>query len=146
MLSEITVRGKKYLEILNYIYQIQYDKDLLSKKIEPNFKEDEEERYDILSRVNGQLIPLLKQDHNTRQACFSILYPNGLGHCISTVHILLRNNTIILNEYYRSQNCSINLEYDKQTACMIVQEVLKHFPNYKSLITVFVASYHKEIK
>ena len=42
MLSEITVRGKKYLEILNYIYQIQYDEDLLSKKIEPNFKEDEE--------------------------------------------------------------------------------------------------------
>ena len=92
------------------------------------------------------MIPLLKKDNNTRQACFSILYPNGLGHCISVLQILLRDNTIILNEYYRSQNFGVNLEYDNQTACMIIKEVLKHFPNYKSLITVFVASYHKEIE
>lgn len=146
MSGEIIVRGKRYFEILNYIYHIQYDENLLSKKINPNFKEDEDERYYILSRVNGELIPLLKKDNNTRQACFSILYHNGLGHCISALQILLRDNTIILNEYYRSQNFEVNLEYDNQTACMIIKEVLKHFPNYKSLITVFVASYHKEIE
>lgn len=146
MSGEIIVRGKRYFEILNYIYHIQYDENLLSKKIDPNFKEDEDERYYILSRVNGELIPLLKKDNNTRQACFSILYPNRLCHCISALQILLRDNTIILNEYYRSQNFGANLEYDNQTACMIIKEVLKHFPNYKSLIIVFVASYHKEIE
>ena len=145
MFSEIVINGKRYLEAINYTYKIEYNKELISKNIKPNFQEDEDERNYILNRVKNELIPLLKRDNNTRQACFSILYPNGLGHCISALQILLRNNTIILNEYYRSQNYEINLEYDSQTACLIINEVLKYFPNYKSMITVFVASYHKEL-
>lgn len=146
MLNEIIINGKKYLEQLNVHYNIVYNENNLKLKIKPNFKEDEDERIYIISRVKNELIPLLKKDNNTRQACFSILYPNGLGHCISLIQILLRNKTIILNEYYRSQNYSINKKYDDQTAQLIINEVLKSFKDYKTEINVFVASYHEEIE
>lgn len=144
MLKEIIINNKKYLEMINVHYNIRYSNDIINKLIKPNFKDDEDERNYILSRVKNELIPLLQKDNNTRQACFAILYPNNLGHCISLIHILLRNKTIILNEYYRSQNYEINKAYDDQTACLIINEVLKYFKNYKSQINVFVGSYHKE--
>lgn len=146
MLKEIIINNKKYLELINVHYNITYNNDILNTKIKPNFQDDEDERNYILSRVKDELIPLLKKDHNTRQACFTILYPNNLGHCISLIHILLRNKTVILNEYYRSQNYEINKAYDDQTACLIVKEVLKYFKNYNTQINVFVGSYHKEAK
>lgn len=146
MFKEIIIRGIKYEEQINYQYQVKFDKDIIKTYIKPNFQEDEDERKYILSRVKNEIIPLLKQDNNTRQACFSILYPNGLGHCISLIHILLRDNMIILNEYYRSQNYELNRAYDDQTACMIVNLIGKTFLGYKKQINVFVGSYHKELK
>lgn len=146
MLKEIIINNKKYLELINVHYNIKYSKIIVNKKIKPNFKEDEVERNYILFRVKNELIPLLKNDNNTRQACFSILYSSGLGCCISLIHVLLRNKTIILNEYYRSQNYEVNRSYDDQTACLIIEEVLKHFKDYDTQINVFVGSYHKEVK
>lgn len=145
MSQEIIIRGIKYDEQINYQYQINFDKDIINHYIKPNFQEDEDERKYILSRIENEIIPLLKKDNNTRQACFSILYPNNLGHCISLIHIMLRNNTIILNEYYRSQNYELNRKYDDQTACMIIDLINKFFPQYNNQINVFVGSYHKEI-
>lgn len=146
MFNEIIINNKKYLETINYNYRIEYNNDIIKQIIKPNFKDDEDERNYILLRVKNELIPLLQKDNNTRQACFTILYPNNLGHCISLIHIMLRNKTIILNEYYRSQNYEINRKYDDQTACLIINEVLKYFKDYKSQINVFVGNYHKEIK
>lgn len=145
MLNKIFINNKLYLERLNFKYNINYDENNLKVLEKPNHIEDEHERIYIINRINSEIIPLLKKDNNTRQACFSVLYDNNLCHCISCIQVLLRNNTIILNEYYRSQNFKVNRPYDDQTAQLIVSEILKHFPKYNTEINVFVASYHEEI-
>lgn len=144
-MNKIIIAGKKYAEQINVMYKVEYDINNLKEMILPNHIDDESERNYILSRIKKDIIPLLKEDHNTRRACFSILYNNNLGHCISLIQILLRNNTIILNEYYRSQNYKVNRKYDDQTAQLIVAEILKEYNNYNTEINVFVASYHEDI-
>lgn len=139
----IVVNGKKYLEDINVRYNIKYDEANVFSYVKPVDEEDFRERDYIIGRVKNEVIPLLLKDNNSRQGCFPVIYKNGLSSCISSIHILLRNNTIILNEYYRSQNIVLNKPFDDQTAQTIVYEVLKHFPNYKVEINVFVGSYHK---
>ena len=57
MLNEIIINGKKYLEQLNVHYNVIYNENYLKLKIKPNFKEDEDERIYIISRVKNELIP-----------------------------------------------------------------------------------------
>lgn len=139
----IIVNGKKYLEDINVYYDIKYEQKNVFSYVKPVDEEDFRERDYIIGRVKSEIIPLLLKDNNSRQGCFPVIYKNGLSSCISSVHILLRNNTIILNEYYRSQNKTLNQPFDNQTAQIIIYEVLKYFPNYNIKINVFVGSYHK---
>lgn len=139
----ITIGGKKYLEDINVRYNIEYNENNVFLYVKPVDEEDFREREVILNRIKNEVIPLLLKDNNSRQGCFPVIYKNGLSSCISSIHVMLRNNTIILNEYYRSQNKVLNQPFDDQTAQIIVYEVLKHFPNYKTQINVFVGSYHK---
>jgi thymidylate synthase len=83
---------------------------------------------------------------NSRRAVFTNLYDNGLGKCISLVHLFCRDGKAYINQYYRSQEFNKNFAYDFQTAIILMKKAMNELNVKPGLIIVFVANLHKEIE
>jgi len=141
----ITIGGKQYQELLNISYKLDFSEQELEKYVESPHFEDEVEREYLLKRVDD-VISVLKNDINSRQAIFANLYDNGLGKCITSAHFFVRDGKVFLNTYFRSQEAEKNLEYDKFTHFLLVNKVSKELGLEVGEITVIVANFHRTIE
>jgi len=141
---KIIIDKKKYKELCNISYMLEYKTSQLNKKIKPHMNEDFLERVYLLGRLD-RCIEFLQDDEHSRRAVFSNLYENQMGRCIVTVHAFIRDDKVHINEYYRSQEASRNFQYDYQTACLLMNKLTKQLNKKVGKITVMVMSFHKEI-
>ena len=141
----IEIDGKNYIEMINRVYEIKYEK-IVNWEC-PNTKDDLNERKYLLSRID-ECVKVLKKDRNSRRATFANLYDNNLCKCISLVCLFIRDGKLNINEVYRSQDKEKNYDFDCQTAIMLMDKALKKM-NDKNLkpgkITVFCFNFHKQL-
>jgi len=140
----INIDGKKYRELCNVTYKIDFDIYSLIAPLKPHMEDDLLERNYLLKRLD-ECITELKRDKHSRRAVFSNLYPNGLGKCISLVQVFIRNDIVNMNLYYRSQEADRNLQFDIQTANLMMEKLIKDLESEPGEINVFVTSFHREI-
>jgi hypothetical protein len=144
----IVIDGKNYKELFNITYTLEYRNGKTKRVAQPHTTDDHYERLYLLRKLE-HCSEVLEHDLHSRRAAFSNLYENGLGKCIVSVHIFIRDNKLYINEYYRSQEASRNFEYDKDTAMLLMDKLLEDFKEdgiKPGTITVMVMSFHKEIK
>ena len=141
---KITIDKKRYRELCNISYELEYKKTQIKKIIEPHMHEDFIARVYLMGKLN-RCIELLEDDEHSRRAAYTNLHENQLGKCIVMVHCFIRRGRVHINEYYRSQEASRNFQYDYQTACMLMEKLTKQLNKKAGKINVMVMSFHKEI-
>ena len=145
--TKIKINDCVYKELLNVIYSVQFDQNLLNSFIKPVSLADEVERnYLIENAIIAS--EKIRFDENTRQVAFTNCYENtNYGRCITTVNFFARNGLLFLNEYYRSQHLE-NLKYDNQTAMLLVKNVIDNLSELNlciGSITIFCANFHTSL-
>jgi len=141
-INVIKIDGKNFKELLNISYEIDYQSNILDKRVSPDKLDDQLERGYLIDR-SDECIKLINKDIHTRRGVYCNLYQNNFGKCISLVQIFIRDKKIFINEYYRSQHLN-NFKYDCQTASLIMENLILDLNLDPGKITVFVMSFHKE--
>lgn len=141
----VIVNGEKTFEIVNFRYELEFDKKFMLKSIEASSTEDREERAKILNSMHNQIY-LFKEDLFTRQFVIRENYDNNkyLASCISLIHCLIRNDAIKMFIYVRSQNYEKNFYYDNQSYMLFANEINRLLKNKFTInqIDVRVGSLH----
>jgi len=143
--NKITIANKEWLEAVNVNYELtRSDIDyLLSIKMRSNTNEDLEERNDILTYFDNFDF----SDLHTRQACMQPKYEGDVNKaaCLSCLQVIIRDNSISLHVFVRSQNFDKNFMFDNQTYALIVNMLSKKLNVSIFKIFVNIISLHKEI-
>lgn len=142
----LEVNNKWYNELYNVEYQLGSltIKDLLPQNIEPNHKDDQVERNNILSFFKDK-IDLLKKDKYTRQVVYTPMYQgnNNLNACLSLFQLIIRKNVLDIHVFVRSQHFDNNFKYDNQTYSLLMTQMSKALKIDMGKVYVKIISLHK---
>lgn len=137
---------KDYTEFINFKYTVDLPESFmlglgsaayiakLAEDIEPPHEDDALERQSLIEAARALV-------YSKRQMT---LQPTYQGHaaCIASVSFMVRNDTLFLQAFYRSQHIA-NVPYDSVTLIMLVETMRKKLQiSGAAEITVTVASFH----
>jgi len=125
-------------------YKLNFEKNFITKNIEPNSNYDVLERQEIKQKIIKK-INLFENDIHSRQFVIQQQYIDNkeLPACISCIQFLIRNNKIKAFFFVRSQNFDNNFDYDNQSYMIWTKQIADYFKIKIQSIEVIVSSLHR---
>lgn len=114
--------------------------------IRPPARETEEDRREILTKIDEQILPLFLKDINSRKASIVLSYPDtGLGRCVSSIVFWIENKKLNCTAFFRSMSL-ILFPYDYETLSCAGNHIINKMDLEVGELHVFIVNlYNKPV-
>ncbi len=115
-------------------------------KIRSPAREAEEDRKEIIKKIDEQILPLFLKDMNSRKASVVLSYSDtGLGRCVSSIVFWIENKKLYCTAFFRSMSL-ILFPYDYETLSSAAMHIINKMRRGTGELHVFIVNlYNKPV-
>jgi len=137
---ETKLRENEYLREI--FFSLPIGDDLYNVK--PPAKETEMDRYEVIKKIDEQVIAVLQKDISSRKASVTLSYPDtGLGRCLSSIVFWTENKKLYCTAFFRSMSL-ILFPYDYETLSCAAMQIINKMNLNKGELHIFIVNLYNQ--